>query len=96
MEKEKIIKIKKFLVKKLYWLKVFVVFVVLAYSGYLWNIFVYVDRLNDVEKQEYMSTKEKEVTFDQNNFKAVLDKIEEKKKAYATPLENVPDIFRLR
>ena len=96
MEIKKIVKIRKIIIKKIPWLKFTILFGFLIYCGYLWYAFIYINQLNDEEKKTYMATKEQEVVFNQDNFNNVLNKIEQRKTNYATSIENVPDIFRLR
>ena|SRR5665647_1963088 len=96
MEKKQLDKIKKIAVKKLSWLRVAVFLGFLIYCGYLWYVFICINQLDDSEKQVYMSTKEREVEFNQHGFEAVLGQIEQKKMNYDKSIENVPDIFRLR
>jgi len=96
MDAKKVAKLKKTILEKLGWLKVLVFLVILAYCGYLWYILIYNSQLGNDDKQAYISTKEKEVEFNQKGFALALEQVEQKKARYATPMENIIDIFKLR
>lgn len=96
MDAKKVAKIKKIVIRKLDWLTMLVFLGIVAYCGYLWYGLVYNSQLSDSERQAYVDTKEKDVKFNQRGFDSVLEQIEQRKIQYTTPIENVPDIFRLK
>lgn len=89
-------KIKVFLLEKRRWVLLIIALLALSYCGFLWYKFVSKPQWNDGKKQEYISTKENKLKFDQGKFDKVIGEIEKRKSEYNTKTENITDIFRLK
>ena len=70
--------------------------IILGYSGYLWYRYIANPNWSDLRRQEYISTKQNDVTFARDKFDEIVKEIDSRKINYQKNLENIPDIFRLK
>lgn len=89
-------KFKVLLLEKRRWVLLAVAMLALGYCGFLWYTLVSRPQWSEGRKQEYISTKENKVKFDQEKFDKVIGEIEKRKSEYNTKAENITDIFRLK
>jgi hypothetical protein len=85
-----------FLVGKSGWILTFIAALLLGYFGFLWYLYVANPEWSDSRKQEYISTRENAVSFDQKRFDLVISEVEKRKNEYENKIDDVPDIFRLK
>jgi hypothetical protein len=85
-----------FFVGKSGWALTLIAILLLGYFGYLWYVYVANPKWSESRKQEYISTKESAISFDQKGFNSVIDEIGKRKKEYENKISDVPDIFRLK
>ncbi len=89
-------KIRAFASKRSHWALVVVSFGLLFYCGYQWYFYIYNPGWDEVKRQEYIGTKDKDAVFNKEKFDKVILITEERKREYQRKLENVPDIFRIK
>lgn len=89
-------KAKVVLLEKRRWVLVVIALLALAYCSFLWYTLVSKPQWSEGKKQEYISTKENKVKFDQEKFDKVIGEIEKRKNEYNNKTENLTDIFRLK
>jgi len=85
-----------FFIRKSGWILTFIAMLLLGYFGYLWYAYVTNPQWSDSQKQEYISTKESAISFDQKGFDSVISEIEKRKNEYDNKASGVTDIFRLK
>ena len=89
-------KVASFFVRKSGWVLTFIALLLLGYFGYLWYAYVANPQWSDSQKQEYISTKENAISFDQKGFDSVISEIGKRKNEYDNRISNAPDVFRLK
>ncbi len=67
---------------------------VMLFGFYLWYKYLYQSDWSNEEKSQYISSKNKEVEFKDQEFKKVLQGIEVRRAAYEKPSELAKDIFK--
>ena len=93
---EKLARIRIFLKEKNKWILFFIFLFFMGYCVYLWHSYVYNPKWSESRKQEYISTKEREVIFKKDKFDSVISEIKKRKENYQKSAENTPDIFKLK
>ncbi|MCX6763308.1 MAG: hypothetical protein NTZ97_01050 [Candidatus Moranbacteria bacterium] len=68
----------------------------LGCSAYQWYRYVYNFGWSEAKKQEYINSKEKMTTFDEEKFNQVIQEIEKRKAEEKIKIENIPNIFNLK
>ncbi len=68
---------------------------ILGYCFYLWYGYVYNPKWDEGRRKEYMNTKEQAAVLDKKRLNFVIEKIENRKKNYASDITQAPNIFRL-
>jgi hypothetical protein len=88
--------VSSFFIRKSGWVLALVAVLLLGYLGFLWYAYVTNPQWSETQKQEYISTRESAISFDQKGFNSVISEIEKRKSDYDNRINDVPDIFRLK
>jgi hypothetical protein len=88
--------VSSFFVKRSGWILALIGLLFLLYFCYLWYIYISNPSWSDDQKQQYISTKESSIMFDQKKFDAVIKEVERRKNEYTAKIEGNNDIFRLK
>lgn len=78
------------------WILALIFMLTIGHSIYLWYIYAFNANWNDAKKQEYVSTKQRDVNFDKDKFDSVITKIKQRKSNYQKSINAVPDIFKFK
>jgi hypothetical protein len=89
-------KVASFFARKSGWVLALIAILLLVYFSYLWYTYVADPQWSESRKQEYISTKESAISFDQRGFDSVIGEIEKRKNEYDNKIDDVSDIFRLK
>lgn len=93
--KEKIVSLIAHFWEKIHtWLFFFLLLVVIAFGGYIWQQNLYGEGWSMEKKQEYMNTQNKSVLFKEKDFQKVINDIQMRKEENAKEYQPIKDIFK--
>jgi len=78
------------------WILSLVFTLAIGYSVYLWYIYAFNPNWSDAKKQEYISTKQRDLNFNKDKFDSVIAKIKQRDSNYQKNISGIPDIFQFK
>ncbi len=85
-----------FIGRKIGWVAFIFFLLAASFCVYIWYSYVYDSQWSEVRKQEYINSKDKDVTFDLVKFHEIVGESENRKQEYSKESDQINDIFRLK